>query len=66
MHVKKKYSAWGVKPYANTLVEGIERPKFADGTHHPDCPDLIWIILAKDWNDACVKYHQLQGWEAKS
>lgn len=51
------YTAWGIKPYANTFVKGKEKPNYED------CKDLIWTIYARDWNEACTKYHELQGWE---
>jgi hypothetical protein len=55
------YTAWGANGKANTLVTGIERPSFADGTPTP-CPDLIWTIKAASWEEAVRKYYRLQGW----
>jgi hypothetical protein len=30
-----------------------------DGT---PCPNLIWTIKAKSWEEAVAKYYELQGW----
>lgn len=57
------YTAWGQDGIADTLIEGREQPKFSDGTFQNECPELIWVIEAKDWNEANRIYHKLQGWE---
>ena len=57
------YTAWGQNGYANTLVPGREPLHFADGSIDPDCKEVIWEIHADSWDEACTRYHELQGWE---
>ena len=54
------YTAWGSGGVADTLVEGREPPPWE---FSGPGPDLIWVIEAKDWNEASRIYHELQGWE---
>lgn len=54
------YTAWG-RPDAeqpDTLIEGVGPPIPACGS-----TKLFWEIEAKSWEEACGKYHGLQGWE---
>jgi hypothetical protein len=55
------YTAWGAEGKAYTLVSGTDQPSGPDGT---PCPELIWTIKAKSWEEAVMKYYDLQGWGA--
>jgi hypothetical protein len=57
------FTAWGHGDRASTLIAGEGPPRFADGTRFPDCEALVWRIEADSWEDACRRYHELQGWE---
>ena len=53
------YTAWGFDGKAHTLVSGTDQPSGPDGR---PCPDLIWTIKAKTWEEAVARYYELQGW----
>ena len=57
------FTAWGHGDRASALVAGEGPPQFADGTPFLDCDSLVWRIEADSWEDACRRYHELQGWE---
>lgn len=61
----KVYTAWGKDGYANTLIDGEGPPRWSDGDlmTPEECPDLIWTIGADSFEEACIKYNELQGWE---
>jgi hypothetical protein len=61
-----KCTAWGKDGCAHILI-GWEGPPTwnnqPDGPIMEDATELIWTIEANSWDEACVKYHELQGWE---
>lgn len=62
----KTYTAWGKDGYANTLIEGEGPVTVGNRPGTPldeECPELIWMIEAESWEEACAKYRELQGWE---
>lgn len=47
------YTAWSSKDGSEiTMVQGENRPKFADGALQPDCELLLWRIEAATWEEA--------------
>jgi uracil DNA glycosylase len=55
------YTVWGQNGHANILMPGREPLHFADGTVDPSCAEIIWEIHADSWEEACTRYHELQG-----
>jgi hypothetical protein len=59
-----KYSVWTNKDNdVKTCVEGLEPPRYSNGSVQEDCEIFLYEIEATDYNDAMTKYHDREGWE---
>lgn len=53
-----KYSVWGKDGEEFTFVPGTDPPKCGS----PGV-QLLKVIEAESWDEACRRYHEWQGWE---
>lgn len=63
MAILKIYTAWGDSGFPHTLIEGDDKPKFANGTLMPVCDEMIFSIHAATWEEAKAVYHLRVGYE---
>lgn len=52
------YTAWGTAGVAYIMVPGEGK---AVGAEPED--EVVWSTEAESWEEACVRYHEFQGWE---
>lgn len=55
------YTAWGRDGQAFEFGPGTEPSPVWDDEDGP--PEIIWMVEAESWEDACRRYHEFQGWE---
>lgn len=63
----KLYAAWASHhdhsfALGPGMAESLRTARLGIRPGEPE-PELIWVILTPSWEAACIRYHELQGWE---